>query len=752
MNWKIYIVIMLMCLFGHELTAKHIIGGDVSYECLGGGRYKITMYVYRDCRPQEEAAQLDGDASIAIYQGGSRYTLAGSFPVNLASRDYIEAPEYPCLVLPPGLCVERGKYEFEVKFNKWPSTESYYIVYQRCCRNNTITNIVDPGSLGATFFVEITPESMATCNNSLVFNNFPPTVVCVDQEFSFDHSATDKEGDSISYRFGTPLMGGGLEGSSNTNPGNSTSCNGVKPTPPCPPPFEKVRFRAPLYSESSPMGGDPQIKIDEKTGEITGTPKIQGQFVITVIAEEWRDGIKIGEINRDFQFNVAKCDPTVFARIESALMIDESNAIMRSCGEFTVPFRDSSYEARFINSYKWTFFDIDGKGKDEIYREKNVDVTFPKLGTYKGQLIVNEGTDCSDSTNITISVLPNIEAKFDFEYDTCIAGDVEFSNASFTDDKGGITQYIWDFGDGNNSSSREPKHLYQSSGVWDVGLTVVDGNDCRETYRKKLPYFPVPAEKAIREQIEIACLPAEVTFDNLPPPVDPTYDISWDFGDGTKGKGYLPKHIYTKEGDYDVGVHVISPIGCEVSAFFPRMITTKPSPVADFDYNPSRPSNLDKQVTFTNHSEAAVAYSWKIDRLGNYSSQDLVINFPDSGIYNVSLIAIHENGCMDTLIRPVDIEPIVLYTVPNAFTPNDDYTNDTFQGVGVFLGMKDFKMEIFDRWGNTVFSSTDPSHGWNGNILYAGKQAPPGLYVYQVNYLDARNRPKQLYGEVLLIN
>lgn len=748
MKW-IYIIFLLLGITFQELQAKHIIGGDVTYECLGRGRYRVTMFIYRDCRPQAEAAQLDGDASIAIYAGSGRYQLISAFQTRLLNRDFIDPPEYPCLILPPGLCVERGKYEFDINFDQWPSAQSYYIVYQRCCRNNTISNILDPGSIGATYYVEITPESMETCNNSPTFKNFPPTVVCVDQEFSFDHSVVDSEGDSISYRFGTPLIGGGMDGSSVINPGSATSCTGVKPTPPCPPPFEKVQYRSALYSESNPMGGDPQISINERTGEITGVPKVQGQFVITVVAEEYRDGVKIGEINRDFQFNVAQCDPTVYARIQSAIQIDENNAIMRSCGEFTVPFRDSSYERRFINSYKWTF---DILGEKKVFREQNIEVTFPELGNYTGQLIVNEGTECSDSTDILISVLPDIGAEFDFEYDTCIAGDVVFTNTSFSDADGGITEYIWDFGDGNRTGVREPKHFYQSSGNWNVSLTVVDANECRETATRKLPYFPVPPVEAIRSQIEIACLPAAVTLDNLPPPVDPTYDITWDFGDGNTGKGYLPTHVYTEEGEYDVGVHVVSPIGCEVSAFFPRMITTQPSPVADFDYSPARPSNLDKMLTFTNKSQAAIAYEWQVQAVGRFSSKDLVVHFPDSGIYAVSLIAIHENGCMDTLRKLVDIEPIVLYTVPNAFSPNNDDINDTFQGLGVFLGMKNFKMEVFDRWGNTVFTSTDPDHGWDGRVGNSDMRAPPGLYVYQVNYLDARNRPKQLYGEVLLIN
>jgi len=751
MKWKCLILIFTILWVYEEGQAKHIIGGDVTYECLGNGKYRITMYVYRDCRPQAEAAELDADASIAVYRENDRgHILAGSFPARLLARDYIDAPDYPCLILPAGLCVERGKYEFEITIPDWPGDHSYYIIYQRCCRNNTISNLVDPGSIGATFYVEITKESMAECNSSPTFDEFPPTVVCVDQEFEFDHSVTDPEGDSIVYRFATPLAGGGLQGSSFTNPGNPEGCRGVKPTPPCPPPFETARFQLSHYSESNPMGGDPQVTINPNTGLITGRPKIQGQFVIRVIAEEYKNGKKIGEISRDFQFNVAQCDPTVFARIKSAVMIDESNAFMRSCGEFTIPFRDSSFEQRFIETYEWQF---EIGEETVVYNQKDVDVTFPALGDYKGKLVVNKGTECSDSTNIEISVLPDIQADFVFDYDTCIAGDVKFlDNGSFSEAPDGIQEYKWEFGDGNGSMNQNPSHFYETSGLWEVSLTVSDENQCEDTKTAQVSYYPVPAEEAIREQVEIACLPASVIFDNLPPPVDPTYDIRWDFGDGNKGSGFLPEHIYTEEGDFDIRVDIVSPIGCKVSAFFPRMITTQPSPVADFSYSPKRPTSLDKFVQFVNHSEAAAAYVWEIDRLGNYSDIDLGIEFPDTGIYHVSLIAIHENNCKDTLTELVDIEPIVLYTVPNAFSPNKDGFNDEFKGVGVFAGMKNFEMTVYDRWGNIIFTSFDPEKGWDGTVMEGEKKAPPGVYVYLVQYLDPRNRPEKYYGEVMLIN
>lgn len=161
---------------------------------------------------------------------------------------------------------------------------------------------------------------------------------------------------------------------------------------------------------------------------------------------------------------------------------------------------------------------------------------------------------------------------------------------------------------------------------------------------------------------------------------------------------------------------------------------------------------MDKIVTFTNHSKEAVSYQWKIDRLDTYGDKDLVIDFPDTGLYQVSLMAVHENGCRDTMIRPVDIEPIVIYSVPNAFTPNGDDVNEEFKGIGVFAGMREFEMQVFDRWGNLIFSSRDPDEGWNGMVAGTGKKAPPGLYVYLVRYVDPRARPEQYQGEVLLIN
>ena len=90
--------------------------------------------------------------------------------------------------------------------------ENYVIVWQRCCRNITITNIQNPGETGATYSIEIHPDAQRTCNSSPRFINFPPSVLCANAPFKFDHSAIDKEGDLLIYEFCEPSKGGGLMG------------------------------------------------------------------------------------------------------------------------------------------------------------------------------------------------------------------------------------------------------------------------------------------------------------------------------------------------------------------------------------------------------------------------------------------------------------------------------------------------------------------------------------------------------------
>lgn len=735
-----------------SIQARHIIGGDISYERLQGEEYQFTMKIYRDCGCSN-CAFLDDPAEIAIYRcGGSvsctNLTQATPFEtllVPMQTINNVSAPEYPCLVLPPNICVEEGVYQFKIDLPT--SAESYHIVYQRCCRNVTINNIINPEDAGATFSVEVLPDAQQARNSSPVFNDFPPTVICVGEPIDFDHSATDPDGDQLVYSFCSPKLGGGPLGT-NENPGNPSLCNGVAPSPPCPPPYADVRFVLPSYNPLAPMGGNPVVNIDTRTGMITGEPAVQGQFVVGVCVKEYRNGILMGELRRDFQFNVTSCEPTVVAAIASDENVNDREFVINSCGNNTITFENNSFQRQYVDVQKWSF-DINGEEKTSDAWSPTI--TFPEgTGTYEGTLILNPGTDCGDTANIFVNIFPEIIADFDYEYDTCVAGPVVFTNNSYSG-AGQITDYNWAFGDGQTSDRINPTHDYQIPGDLPATLTVTDINNCQATSTEIISYYPVPSLIVIRPSEFIGCAPGDIFFDNLSTPIDESYDIIWDFGDGKTVNAVSPTHTYEDPGIFTVSIDITSPIGCKTDTIFPDLIQVDPSPTAGFIYNPDQPSNILPEVTFTDQSSGAVSWFWDFGGIRTSMERNPVFTFPDTGQHVVTQVVTHLSGCTDTFIQLIDVIPEVRYFLPNAFTPNSDNSNDEFRGEGKLEGATDFKFTIWNRWGELLFETTDPKEAWNGKKENTGKMSQNGVYVCVVTFTGPRGKKHEYKGFATLV-
>jgi len=741
----IKITAFLFLLFlGTSTDARHIIGGDISYTCNGDNNsYTFTLKVYRDCL--SGGAEFDDPAIVTIYRGNRPpFTTIENRGVPLSSVTEIAADDNPCFEVPPNICVEEGIYIFTIPLPV--STESYHVVYQRCCRNNTITNIINPGSKGATYSIELTPAAQNVCNNSPVFNDFPPIVICANQPLDYDHSASDPEGDQLVYEFCTPLLGGGLLGTAD-NPGDATSCQGVAPNPACPPPFGFVSYVLPTYSANAPLAGNPTVSIDPSTGVISGVPEILGQFVVGVCVREIRGGVLMSVIRRDFQFNVADCEPTVDARIRSDEIIGVKEFVVNSCGNETVTFGNQSVQRSNITTFRWEF---DVNGTTETFSDWEPTVTFPGVGTYQGNLFLNPGSDCGDTATIFVNVYPDINADFSFDYDTCVAGPVSFTDLSFSN-AGPIQTWAWTFGDGNISSEVNPVHLFTDPGNQQVTLTVTDENECTDRILQEVPWFPAPPIILIQPTTFNGCAPQFVFFNNLSTPIDTTYDIIWNFGDGTTGTDISPTHLYEQEGVYDVSVEITSPIGCFISRSWNNWITVRPSPIADFTFTPDMPTSFLPEVSFFDESVDAANWLWLFDTDGTSREINPVFSFPDTGQQVVSLIVTHESGCKDTLTQLIDVIPKVSYFLPNAFTPNSDELNDLFMGTGIYEGLRSFQMTIWSRWGELIFQTNNPNEGWNGRKNNVGKQAPGGVYVYVVNYVGPRGEAIELKGFATLL-
>ncbi|MEO6133400.1 MAG: PKD domain-containing protein, partial [Saprospiraceae bacterium] len=603
------ICLSLFMSLGNVLQAKHIVGGEIYYECMGPGslpntrNYKLIMKVYRDC--YNGGAEFDDPAPIGIYSYiNGIYAFVDTLKIRHGAVENIDFVENPCLILPEGVCVEQATYVFVLK-NMPIIAGSYIASWQRCCRNNSINNIVAPNNTGATYTIEITEEAQRTCNNGPRFNGFPPIGICVNDPINFDHSASDKEGDEIVYEFCAPLQGGGPRGLNDLN--EALLCDGVTPYPGnCLPPYDNVIFRIPTYSAINPLGTSSSISINPITGFISGTPTLIGQFVVGICVKEFRNGVLLSILRRDFQFNVVNCESSVNAGIHADAVIGGKEFVLNSCGNNTVTFINESEKEQFIQTYRWSF-KINGTTEEVFTRDATF--TFPGIGNYKGTLIVNEGLQCGDTAYINLNVFPSINADFDFTYDTCIGGPVLFRDKSATNAQN-LTQWDWNFGDTEKSSLTNPSHLYQTPGVHPVTLVATDNNQCRDTMVKDLSYFPVPPLIIIKPTKYKACVPASIFFNNLSIPIDETYTIHWDFGDGGTSDQISPIHEFTEEGIYSIKVEITSPIGCYTSEIFPNLITMEASPEAHFSYTPETLNSLHLTAVFTDLSTGASSWFW----------------------------------------------------------------------------------------------------------------------------------------------
>ena len=757
------ILCLLFLLPSKQTQAAHIVGGDVTYDFVSFNSdstqvtFRIIFTLYRD--QFSGGANFDTDARFGVFEEVSpdNWRLYREITgINTSIIESIPDPDLPCIEPPATIGVERGIYFFQVTLDV--SDRNYMIAYQRCCRNNTIANILEPGETGAVFDVVITPKAQREGNSSPKFNSFPPIFLCSGIPFEFDHSAQDLEGDVLRYTFCAPFESGGTVDAAT---GTLGCCECVRPNPAqCGPPFENVRYRPP-YTKNAPLAGDPLVGIDNNTGIISGTPEINGQFVVGVCVEEFRDGELISKVRRDFQFNVLTCTPNLLALLEADdVQIGGGNApddtevfLIKSCGDTTFRIKNRS-TGTDIMTYSWDFIDETGATFFESFggaENRDVDVTFPGLGTYNGTMILNEGIECADTAYFSVSLFPSIEGEYEFAYDTCVAGPVDFTDLTTT----GADQVVgwdWDFGDGSRSASQNPAHTFLEPGTKRVTMISEDNNECKDTVIKDIVYLPVPQLVVVEPTTFVGCLPAEIFFNNLSTPIDSTYEILWDFGDGNTSGDISPTHNYLATGNYSVSVDITSPIGCTVSRAFPNWIRVLDAPVADFAFSPSEPTILNREVSFFDRSTNAGAYQWNFGGVGNSFLQNPTFFFPDSGLYEVLLTTFHPvTNCPDTISKLIDIRPFASLFLPNAFTPDNNGTNDEFLGNGYYDGISDYTMEIWNRWGEKIFETEDPLEGWNGQYNNSGQALPQGVYIYHIRYSGPRGEQEIKKGQVTLL-
>ncbi|MFK7948584.1 MAG: hypothetical protein AB8G11_13420 [Saprospiraceae bacterium] len=263
---------MAMLFYTKTVIASHVMGADISYICNGANDYTIELRVYRDCNgiTPGTAQTIDLFSSTC----GSQ-TLSVSL---LSNSPSIITPLCPSA---PDACSSgTGTYGVEEwvytgNLTNLPICNDWIMSWDLCCRNAAISTIGSPGN--ADTYVSALLDN-TICNSSPQFLTSPTPFVCVGQSAFYSHGVSDPEGDSLVF--------------------NLVDCKRSATT--------SVNY-IPPYSGSNPINTLSGFNIDPVSGAITFTPITNQVGIACLQVEEYRNGVKIGEVTRDMQFSILNC-------------------------------------------------------------------------------------------------------------------------------------------------------------------------------------------------------------------------------------------------------------------------------------------------------------------------------------------------------------------------------------------------------------------------------------------------------------
>lgn len=322
------ILLLLLCSFLvlSKAWATHIVGGEFELKYLQLNEYKLTLNLYFDDVNGSPGA-LDQYISVSIFKKSTNRLMQTKM-MPLRGRSSVPYTNIDCTY--GKLSTSKLVYDEQISLpaSQYNDPAGYYITWERCCRNRTINNIVSPEDAAQTFYMEFPP----VVRNGQPFVNsspqlFPPLsdYACVNELFYFDFNGTDPDGDSLVYDMVTPLNGFTTAANPNA-PSQNFSYN------PRPAPYPEINWQ-PGFSTEVQVKGSPAMNIDARSGQLTMRPQSKGLYVFGVRCREFRNGVKIGEVRRDFQVLVLDCQtnesPQVMALEQGQKVFYQANQVLR---------------------------------------------------------------------------------------------------------------------------------------------------------------------------------------------------------------------------------------------------------------------------------------------------------------------------------------------------------------------------------------------------------------------------------------
>ncbi|MFW5707008.1 MAG: PKD domain-containing protein [Bacteroidota bacterium] len=446
-------------------------------------------------------------------------------------------------------------------------------------------------------------------------------------------------------------------------------------------------------------------------------------------------------------------DIEVFPQVDADFTAD--NDQMQGCNPLPLNFENLSQRA---HAYNWNFDDGNSSTIPNPFNEFYTPATHES--TYNISLRAESVYGCTDSIVKQAKVIPVPMADFyvsPYEQ-TYPSTEIRVDNLSAP----GNWNFRWDMGDGtiiNTQSWEAIEHEYQfppgdyATQQYRIGLDVSNGF-CEDSIAQTVTiHAPMPVVGFAPSSQ--GCPPLEVQFRN-----ESLYGLEyfWDFDDGVTSHQENPSHIFWEPGEYNVKL-VVSGEGGIDSTY--QTITVFELPRADFRVSPPVVQLPYEKVKMINLSSLAAFYEWHMGDGTIYYDFEPEHMYREPGHYDIRLNVATDTypQCYNTLLKQsaVVAEENCMIIFPDAFTPNtsgpgdgsyiiNDPANHVFYPI--HTGLADYTLEIFNRWGEFIFRSTDVEIGWDG--YFQGKLSPMDVYVWKVRATCHSGKKIEAAGDVTL--
>jgi gliding motility-associated-like protein len=667
---KALMLSILMILGCVQVWASHIIGGHIVVTPKNTGQNIRLSLLYDELSP----GNINVNVTVSIFRKKDNVRETDITLNNLQKQ---EKPftNTDCVA---NLSLKMVEISYNADVNlSLTDAAGYYVVWEQCCRSSALSNIHGVGA-GFVFYTEIPPTIVR--NSSPEFITPTLEILCQNKPQTVALGATDADRDELRYSLATPL--GGFSDAGNANPKAR------------PGPYPKVRWIT-GYDSTKIVAGT--VQLDTKTGILNVTSLQTGQYVLSVLCEEYRAGTKIGESRRDWILIVVDCPPIVNWKLNSS----NKNTVCQ--GDSTI--LEVKPTGNF--NYRW-------QRDNQVLPTTTNQLTVKEAGLYR-VLVADKTSQCTRRDSVVIKIAAAPDARLTASGPTVFCANDSIKLATVNSNS---YQYLWFENNAPSVSAVTAEFKPTRTGLYSVVVTDIT-TDCA-TKSNALAITVKESPKVTLDAISPLCGTGTqaVTLKGLP------------FGGTYEGNGVLNGRFISlnlSPGKYPVSYSFTNAQGCKGTANREIMILAPPQiKLPNSTLTIARGDSVEIKTTVP----VGAGVSWSPTNGLNNLNATRVMASPDRTTTYKIKVTTGEGCVVEGEVRVLVID----LTIPNGFSPNNDGINDTWE----IAGIKDFAgcvVEIYNRWGNVLYRSLGYEKPWDGT--YNNETVALDTYYYRLYFRES---------------